>query len=218
MAIHRSFKSKPKPRSPIIILIASIAVVSFLYLFSSLISTSGVPFSPPKTTLEKFVLKNYKKANNGLEKYLYWGNRIDCPGKHCGSCEGLGHQESSLRCALEEAIVLQRTFVMPSRMCINPIHNKKGILHQASNASFEERWADNSCAMDSLFDLDLMSNTVPVILDNSKMWYKVLSTSMKLGSRGVAHVEGVGRADLKGKSLYSNILLINRTASPLSWY
>ncbi|KAM7524420.1 hypothetical protein LguiA_014322 [Lonicera macranthoides] len=217
MAIHRSFKSKPKPRSPIIILIASIAVVSFLYLFSSLISTSGVPFSPPKTTLEKFVLKNYKKANNGLEKYLYWGNRIDCPGKHCGSCEGLGHQESSLRCALEEAIVLQRTFVMPSRMCINPIHNKKGILHQASNASFEERWADNSCAMDSLFDLDLMSNTVPVILDNSKMWYKVLSTSMKLGSRGVAHVEGVGRADLKGKSLYSNILLINRTASPLSW-
>lgn len=71
--------------------------------------------------------------------------------------------------------------------------------------------------MDSLYDLNLISKTVPVILDNSKMWYKVLSTSMKLGSRGVAHVEGVGRADLKGKSLYSNILLINRTASPLSW-
>ncbi|KAM7488761.1 hypothetical protein LguiB_026245 [Lonicera macranthoides] len=215
MAIHRSVKTKPKTRSPIIILIASILVVGFLYLFSSVISTSGFSFSAPKTTLEKFVFQNY---NNGSEKYLYWGSRIDCPGKHCGSCAGLGHQESSLRCALEEAIVLRRTFVMPSRMCVNPIHNKKGILHQASNASFEERWADTSCTMDSLYDLNLISKTVPVILDNSKMWYKVLSTSMKLGSRGVAHVEGVGRADLKGKSLYSDILLINRTASPLSWF
>ena len=105
MAIHRSFKAKPKPRSPIIILIASILVVGFLYLFSSVISTSGFSFSAPKKTLEKFVFKNY---NNGPEKYLYWGNIIDCPGKHCGSCAGLGHQESSLRCALEEAIVLQR--------------------------------------------------------------------------------------------------------------
>lgn len=32
-----------------------------------------------------------------------------------------------------------RTFVMPSRMCINPIHNKKGLLHQSTNASSEER-------------------------------------------------------------------------------
>lgn len=79
------------------------------------------------------------------------------------------------------------------------------------------RWAASSCAMDSLYDLDLISKTVPVILDNSKMWYQVQSTSLKLGSRGVAHVAGVSRADLKEKSLHSNILLINRTASPLSW-
>ena len=32
-----------------------------------------------------------------------------------------------------------RTFVMPSRMCINPIHNKKGILHQSDNATSEAR-------------------------------------------------------------------------------
>ena len=44
----------------------------------------------------------------GNRKYLYWGTRIDCPGKHCGSCAGLGHQESSLRCALEEALFLDR--------------------------------------------------------------------------------------------------------------
>ncbi|XP_018631300.1 uncharacterized protein [Nicotiana tomentosiformis] len=110
------------------------------------------------------------------------------------------------------------TFVMPSRMCLNPIHNKKGILHRSSNSTTEERWGDSSCAMDSLYDVDLISDTVPVILDNSEMWHHVLATSMKLGSRGVAHVEGVSRTDLKEKSLYSNILLINQTASPLSWF
>ncbi|KAF9597848.1 hypothetical protein IFM89_021933 [Coptis chinensis] len=130
----------------------------------------------------------------------------------------LGHQESSLRCALEEAIFLKRTFVMPSRMCINPIHNKKGILHQSSNATSEDRWAASSCRMDSLYDLDFMSETVPVILDNSKTWYKVLSTSMKLGAQGVAHVEGISRENLNAETRYANLLLINRTASPLSWF
>ncbi|XP_057802951.1 uncharacterized protein LOC131018244 [Salvia miltiorrhiza] len=73
-------------------------------------------------------------------------------------------------------------------------------------------------AMDSLYDLDFMSNTVPVILDNSKTWHHVLTTSMKLGSRGIAHVRGVSRTDLQQKKMYSNLLLINRTASPLSWF
>lgn len=82
---------------------------------------------------------------------------------------------------------------------------------------FPSRWAGNSCGMDSLYDLDLISNTVPVILDNSKQWHRVLTTSMKLGSRGIAHVQGVSRADLKENVPYSNLLLINRTASPLSW-
>ncbi|ONK78519.1 uncharacterized protein A4U43_C02F19630 [Asparagus officinalis] len=68
--------------------------------------------------------------------------------------------------------------------------------------------------MDSLYDMDLISETIPVILDNSKTWYRVLSTSMKLGKMGIAHVEGISRVDLKG----SNVLLINRTASPLSWF
>lgn len=72
--------------------------------------------------------------------------------------------------------------------------------------------------MDSLYDTELMSDTVPVILDNSKEWYRVLSTSMKLGARGVAHVEGVSRFELKENSRYSDLLLINRTASPLSWF
>lgn len=65
--------------------------------------------------------------------------------------------------------------------------------------------------------MDFISETVPVILDNSKLWHQVLMTSMKLGARGVAHVAGVSRVNLKENSRYSNLLLINRTASPLSW-
>ncbi|GMY19585.1 hypothetical protein FCV25MIE_14824 [Fagus crenata] len=208
MAFHRPTKLKPKPRSPILFLTLAIAAIALFFLFSN-----GFSLSSSSTSSRAF-----ERIHTGQEKYLYWGNRIDCPGKHCDSCEGLGHQESSLRCALEEAMFLQRTFVMPSRMCISPIHNKKGILHHSDNVSSEERWAASSCAMDSLYDMDFISDTVPVILDNSKLWHQVLSTSMKLGDRGVAHVEGVNRVDLKENSRYSNLLLINRTASPLSWF
>lgn len=214
MALYRIPKSKQKPRSPFLLLgISLIAITALLCIFSSSISTDILTFPGANLLLKSNQDRIFEK------KYLYWGNRIDCPGKHCDSCEGLGHQESSLRCALEEALFLQRTFVMPSRMCINPIHNKKGILHQSSsNATLEERWATESCRMDSLYDLDLISKTVPVILDNSKTWYKILSTSMKLGARGVAHVEGITRGNLKEDSRYSSLLLINRTASPLSWF
>ncbi|KAF4402561.1 hypothetical protein G4B88_012346 [Cannabis sativa] len=218
MAFHRAPKAKQKPRSSIVFLVIAVAAISLLFLVSSLLSTNGSLFS---YNASEYIakLKRPKYRPTGNEKYLYWGNKIDCPGKHCDSCEGLGHQESSLRCALEEAMFLQRTFVMPSRMCINPIHNKKGILHQqASNESSDERWAANSCAMDSLYDMDFISETVPVILDNSKLWHQVLSTSMKLGSRGIAHLEGVNRVELKENDRYSNLLLINRTASRLSWF
>ncbi|XP_059288340.1 uncharacterized protein LOC132041652 isoform X1 [Lycium ferocissimum] len=213
MAIQKTHKGKTKPRSTTLILTVSIIAITLLY-----IGSNGFSFSTSISSKNSVYSKN-SKLHNGPHKYLYWGNRIDCPGKHCNTCAGLGHQESSLRCALEEAMFLNsRTFVMPSRMCINPIHNNKGILHRPSNSTSEEWWADSSCAMDSLYDLDLISDTVPVILDNSEMWHHVLATSMKLGSRGVAHVEGVSKTDLKEKSSYSNILLINRTASPLSWF
>ena len=35
-------------------------------------------------------------------------------------------------------ILIYRTFVMPSGMCINPIHNKKGILDRSDNKTTEE--------------------------------------------------------------------------------
>ncbi|XP_042398300.1 uncharacterized protein LOC121988762 isoform X2 [Zingiber officinale] len=178
---HRGKQKKPTALLiPLLSVTASVAVAIVWILLSPLVHP---PLSPQG-----------REPSRGLDrKYLYWGGRIDCPGKHCDSCAGLGHQESSLRCALEEALFLQRVLVMPSRMCINPLHNKKGILHQQSNASSDERWAANSCAMDSLYDLDAISSKVEVILDNSKMWSHALSTSMKLGDSGVAHVEGVGK-------------------------
>ncbi|KAI5344485.1 hypothetical protein L3X38_012362 [Prunus dulcis] len=217
MAFHRTLKSKSGPSSSIIFPAFCIAAIVLLFFFASLISTN--PVSSPEG-LESVTKSENNDQNdqNGHEKFLYWGNRIDCPGRHCESCEGLGHQESSLRCALEEAMFLKRTLVMPSRMCINPIHNKKGILRRSNTANSEETWAAKSCSMDSLYDMDLISDTVPVILDNSKLWYQVLTTSMKLGARGVAHVERVSRVDLKENSRFSNLLLINRTASPLSWF
>lgn len=80
------------------------------------------------------------------------------------------------------------------------------------------RWGASSCAMDSLYDIDLISQTVPVILDDSKTWYNVLLKSMKLGKQEVANVYKINRTVLSDDSMYSNIFLINRTANPLSWY
>ncbi|XP_054790104.1 uncharacterized protein LOC129295590 [Prosopis cineraria] len=211
MAIHVTPNAKPKSRSPILLLALAITAIALLFLFRSLVSTTG------SSLLISTSLQNEVKQRRH-ERYLYWGTRIDCPGKHCDTCAGLGHQESSLRCALEEAMYLQRTFVMPSRMCINPMHNKNGILHLSNTSSSGASWAASSCPMDTLYDTDLISETVPVILDNSKEWYRVLLTSMKLGAQGVGHVEGVRRIDLKENNKFFNLLLINRTASPLSWF
>jgi len=104
---------------------------------------------------------------------------------------------------------------MPSKMCLSSVHNTKGILH-SSNATSKQRWETGSCAMDSLYDLDLMSRTVPVILDNPRSWYEIISRSTKLGEAGVVDVQGVSRVELKENPNYSSALLINRTASPLA--
>ena len=104
MATPKALKSKPRLRSPIpMIILMCITAIALLFLFSSMDSTNGFSFSSSKTHLRKNA-----RQHSLHDKYLYWGDRIDCPGKHCDTCEGLGHQESSLRCALEEAIFLNR--------------------------------------------------------------------------------------------------------------
>ncbi|KAJ4801316.1 plant/protein [Rhynchospora pubera] len=194
-------RHRPKPVRFLLLLVSAIAIGLLLVFLS-------FPFS--------FSFSANSKETN--KKYLYWGSRIDCPGKCCDQCAGLAHQESSLRCALEEALVLNRIFVMPSRMCLSTIHNTKGILHASNATSTDERWEENSCAMDSLYDIQLISQTVPVILDNSDAWFQVLSEGKRLGKNGIMHVKGVSRAELKENRYYSNALLINRTASPLAWF
>lgn len=104
---------------------------------------------------------------------------------------------------------------MPSKMCLSSVHNTKGIL-DSSNATSDSRWERSSCAIESLYDIDLISKTVPVVLDNPRSWYGIVSRSTKLGEGDVAHVQGVSRAELKENPLYSAALLINRTASPLA--
>ncbi|XP_078433352.1 uncharacterized protein LOC144704707 [Wolffia australiana] len=217
MAVPRSVKGhKQKPRSPLLMpLVCALAlVICWLFFYSSSFRISSSPVSGSDSK----ALSGDLQSKLFDSKYLYWGNGIDCPGKHCDSCAGLGHQESSLRCALEEAMFLKRVFVMPSRMCVNPIHNEKGILTKSVSTDSEERWGENYCAMDSLYDMDLISKTVPVILDNSKSWNYVISTGMKLGDRGLIHVEGVSRFKLNENNHYKNALVINRTASPLAWF
>ncbi|KAG2296158.1 hypothetical protein Bca52824_042827 [Brassica carinata] len=68
------------------------------------------------------------------------------------------------------------------------------------------------------YDVDLISEKIPVILDDSETWHIVLSTGMKLKERGIAHVNGASRRELNDSSHYANLLLINRTASPLAWF
>ncbi|XP_010525470.1 PREDICTED: uncharacterized protein LOC104803259 [Tarenaya hassleriana] len=216
--ISKALRPKPAPGSQRLVLLC-IVFFALLLLLSSVISTGGLGLPYQKTLFDYFLRSPRGKRQHTLsEKYLYWGNRVDCPGKYCDTCAGLGHQESSLRCALEEAMFLNRTFVMPSRMCINPMHNKKGILHRSANETTEDGWEGSSCAMESLYDIDLISEKIPVILDDSRTWHIVLSTSMKLGERGIAYVQGVSRRELRDDSRYSKRLLINRTASPLSWF
>lgn len=131
--MSKTHRSKTTHRSKRLILLSILAVAALLLLlFSTSFSTGG---SGRKTLVDYFFSRSsrVKRQHSLSDKYLYWGDRVDCPGKNCETCAGLGHQESSLRCALEEAMFLNRTFVMPSRMCINPMHNKKGVLNGSDN-------------------------------------------------------------------------------------
>lgn len=46
---------------------------------------------------------------------------------------------------------------------------RKGSFIVQTNATSEDQWASSSCAIDSLYVAELMSETVPVIIDNRKI-------------------------------------------------
>lgn len=105
---------------------------------------------------------------------------------------------------------------MPSRMCINQQHNDKGLLHASSSSRAFQSWGGNSCSMESLYDLELMSQTVRVILDTSNEWQQALSHAKS--RRSVANVQGISRVKLQHHPRYKEAMVINRNASQLAWF
>ncbi|KAG0605879.1 hypothetical protein M758_9G094900 [Ceratodon purpureus] len=148
-------------------------------------------------------------GGDGQRRYLYWGAGVDCPGKHCVRCGGLGHQESSLRCALEEAMFLNRTFVLPSIMCIANEHESA----RPSKHS-EGRLESHGCSMAKLYDLALMSHTVPVILSDSKEWQDTLVRTDVV----FVLVEGIKSEELVHNLTFQQAHVINRTANKRAWF
>jgi hypothetical protein len=109
MAIHPRItggRRQPLPLPLERALLAAITVAAALSILCILSFTDALTFTDTLSFLG-FRPRDVDKRD-GNRRYLYWGSRVDCPGKHCGSCAGLGHQESSLRCALEEALFLDR--------------------------------------------------------------------------------------------------------------
>ena len=110
MAIHPRItggrRQGPLPLPPKRALLAAMTFAAAVSVLCLLSLTNTLSFTDTLAFLG-FTPRDVDKRE-GNRKYLYWGTRIDCPGKHCGSCAGLGHQESSLRCALEEALFLDR--------------------------------------------------------------------------------------------------------------
>ncbi|XP_002976155.2 uncharacterized protein LOC9645854 [Selaginella moellendorffii] len=156
--------------------------------------------------------KENEEAGSGHTRYLYWGSRIDCPGKMCEACGGLGHQESSLRCALEEAIHLNRTFVLPSTICIVGKHNDRMLPGTSSS------WDSRECAVEALYDLDLMSSTgIRVITDSSREWISSLRAARSV-EHALVNVHGLTRQEISQSPLHSHALIINRTANSLAWF
>ncbi|KAH9318260.1 hypothetical protein KI387_020029 [Taxus chinensis] len=109
-------ESQPTPSSPgrmyshLLLLTSFLSIGIIALAISSSISGTGSSVRDTRLGMLHVRPSGYSLSNEPT-RYLYWGDRIDCPGKHCAACEGLGHQESSLRCALEEAMLLNRLYL-----------------------------------------------------------------------------------------------------------
>jgi hypothetical protein len=98
-------KSSPHPplKQAILVVIAVTTTLSVLFILSF---TDTLTLTDTLSFLGFQTRDDDKRDNNW--RYLYWGSHDDCPDKHCGSCAGLGHQESSLCYALKVALFLDR--------------------------------------------------------------------------------------------------------------
>ena len=98
---------------------------------------------------------------------------------------GLNHQMASLSCALGEAYLLQRTLLLPDRICLFGLHT--------------QRWpgtagpsADSCVPTDELFDIEVLSRLVPLQLAPSGADHNRSSTTQRAVG-GAAHVAHVGQ-------------------------
>ncbi|CDP09603.1 unnamed protein product [Coffea canephora] len=110
-----------------------------------------------------------------------------------------------------------------SRMCINPIHNKKGILHQSIDASSEQIVPGATCLNQKMQDVEFstLAQCIPcIILISYQKWLiTVASGAIDKQEIGILRDCQCGREDLRSKSLYSNILLShNCLRAPLSLF
>ncbi|GAQ78916.1 hypothetical protein KFL_000210020 [Klebsormidium nitens] len=104
-------------------------------------------------------------------RFLYWGPEIDHPN---AVCSGFNHQTVSLVCALNEALATNRTFILPSHMCISRRHRglpqlgdeievQDGGRSSATEATSSHSWAE----LESLIDVGCLNTLVPVVLNKS---------------------------------------------------
>ena len=112
--------------------------------------------------------------DHGRKRYLYWGSRIDCPGKHCLQCGGLGHQESSLRCALEEALFLNRLAINPhsSNLLLRPLSEVCEPVTDTSNSTYSFGcWMGSQIVVTSkqLWNMKIVIQSFTSGIDNTKI-------------------------------------------------
>eukprot|EP00271_Cylindrocystis_brebissonii_P008623 TRINITY_DN2307_c0_g1_i1.p1 TRINITY_DN2307_c0_g1~~TRINITY_DN2307_c0_g1_i1.p1 ORF type:complete len:413 (-),score=45.92 TRINITY_DN2307_c0_g1_i1:403-1641(-) len=100
--------------------------------------------------------------------FLYYGDMIDEPRV---KCSGLNHQTSSLRCALEEASLLNRTFVLPDKMCLQARHN------EPTGLGLPNEGLATTVPLASLFDLDALNRSLlgGVVSVSSDEWLQLKS-------------------------------------------
>ncbi len=93
-------------------------------------------------------------ATTEQPKLLHW--RVDHPmGPIDWTCPGLSHQLRALSCAAVEARYLNRTLVLPSAMCINPVHNQESTAYREP--------------IQRMIDLDVLKTCIDFILDTDPM-------------------------------------------------
>lgn len=89
-------------------------------------------------------------AHHQSNKMLHW--RVDHPmGPIDWTCPSLSHQMRALSCAAVEARYLNRTLVLPSAMCINPVYNQESTAYREP--------------IQRMIDLDVLKTCIDFVLD-----------------------------------------------------